>query len=49
VFDHEVRVDEVEVGVLEGQPGAEVGDDQAVEGQVFGTRFGIDVDARRVR
>jgi hypothetical protein len=45
VFDHKVGVDEVEVGVLEGQPAAEVGDDEAVEGRVLGTSSRVDVDA----
>jgi hypothetical protein len=44
VLDHEVGVDEVEVRVLEGQPGAETGDDEAVEGRVLGTSARVDVD-----
>src|SRR5258705_3497343 len=45
VLDHEIGVDEIERVVLEGKRGAEVGDDEAVERGVVGTRSGVDVDA----
>ena len=45
MLDDEVRVDEVERGVLEGEAGADVAGDEAVESGVLLAGLRIEIDA----
>jgi hypothetical protein len=43
VLDYEVRVHEIERGILEGEPGTEVGDDEAIDRHILDARLGVEV------